>query len=144
MKRLLILLILVFVASTLYSCATHNAQAGAAAGTGLGAIAGQVISRSTGGTLIGAAVGWLVGSTFGDAADKYNTEQRVKALEQAELARQEREKAAAKKQQTQALAYPADEAPPGQWIVQKGRWEGGKWIPTHRVWQPINPEDDEK
>lgn len=79
-----------------------------------------------------------VGALFGDAVDKYNTEQRLKALEQPDAKQKTKQK---ENSTNTALAYPSDEAPPGQWVMQKGRWVDGKWVPSHKVWQPVNPEE---
>jgi hypothetical protein len=31
------------------------------------------------------------------------------------------------------------EAPPGEWVTVPGKWINGKWVPSHRVWVPVNP-----
>ena len=31
------------------------------------------------------------------------------------------------------------EAPPGEWVTVPGKWVNGKWVPSHRVWVPVNP-----
>jgi hypothetical protein len=31
------------------------------------------------------------------------------------------------------------EQPPGEWVSVPGRWVGGKWVPAHNVWVPVNP-----
>jgi hypothetical protein len=31
------------------------------------------------------------------------------------------------------------EAPPGEWVTVPGKWVNGKWVPSHRVWLPVNP-----
>ncbi len=42
-------------------------------------------------------------------------------------------------------AYPPDggiyyrEEPPGEWVTVPGKWVNGKWVPTHRVWVPLEP-----
>jgi len=41
-------------------------------------------------------------------------------------------------------AYPAsrgygDQEPPGEWVTVPGRWVNGKWVPSHRVWIPVEP-----
>jgi hypothetical protein len=43
-----------------------------------------------------------------------------------------------------AYAYPSapayvSENPPGEWVVVPGRWVNGAWVPSHRVWSPVNP-----
>ena len=50
-----------------------------------------------------------------------------------------------KKEQQKTIAYASTEggdAPPGEWREQKGKWVNGQWVPKHRVWQPIDPEED--
>lgn len=31
------------------------------------------------------------------------------------------------------------EAPPGEWVTVPGKWVNGTWVPSHRVWVPVNP-----
>jgi hypothetical protein len=31
------------------------------------------------------------------------------------------------------------ETPPGEWVTVPGKWVNGKWVPSHRVWIPVNP-----
>jgi hypothetical protein len=45
-----------------------------------------------------------------------------------------------------AYAYPPSSgssydynAPPGEWVVVPGKWVNGKWVPSHRVWVPVDP-----
>jgi hypothetical protein len=50
-----------------------------------------------------------------------------------------------------AYAYPAPDyvpapgygydapPPPGEWIMVPGQWVGGRWIPSHQAWVPVNP-----
>jgi hypothetical protein len=30
-------------------------------------------------------------------------------------------------------------APAGEWVIVPGRWLNGRWIPSHRVWVPVDP-----
>ena len=122
MKRLLIVIVVLFVLAS-YSCATsegYNTQKGAAIGAIGGALAGQAIGRNTAGTLIGAAVGGLAGAVAGNAVDQNN-------------ARRQAPVAAA------PPSYGHNETPPGEWVTVPGQWVGGKWIPAHRAWVPVNP-----
>jgi uncharacterized protein YcfJ len=121
-KNMLVILILITGLLT-FSCASndYNTQKGAAIGAGLGAIAGQIIGNNTAGTLIGAAGGALAGAIAGNAMDQNNTNQQIAAA------------------QRQSSVYTSSENPPGQWVQVPGQWVGGKWIPTHRAWVPINP-----
>jgi len=130
MKKLLAATLLVIAAGFfVVSCASegYNTQKGAAIGAGLGAIAGQVIGHDTASTLIGAAVGTLVGGIGGNAVDQHVTNQRAAATAQP------------------GAAYPSssqvrpEDQPPGQWVEVPGQWIGGKWVPAHKVWVPVNP-----
>ena len=58
----------------LASCA-NRAQTGAAGGAAAGALIGQAICHNTGGTLIGAAVGTMLGYIVGSEMDKYDRQQ---------------------------------------------------------------------
>ncbi len=129
MKKIITLTVLVVAAGFfLVSCASegYNTQKGAAIGAGLGAIAGQVIGHDTASTLIGAAVGTLVGGIGGNAVDQHVTNQQKAGT-------------------AQAGAYPSSsqvtpqDQPPGQWVEVPGQWIGGKWVPAHKVWVPVNP-----
>lgn len=129
MKKIITLTVLVIAAGFfLVSCASegYNTQKGAAIGAGLGAIAGQVIGHDTASTLIGAAVGTLIGGIGGNAVDQHVTNQQKAGT-------------------AQAGAYPSSsqvtpqDQPPGQWVEVPGQWIGGKWVPAHKVWVPVNP-----
>ena len=130
MKKVISLTVLVIAAGFfLVSCASegYNTQKGAAIGAGLGAIAGQVIGHNTASTLIGAAVGTLVGGIGGNAVDQHvQNQQHAGTVQQ------------------QSSAYPAsnqvtpEDQPPGQWVQVPGQWIGGKWVPAHKVWVPVN------
>jgi hypothetical protein len=132
MKKGMVILAVIAVGFISFSCVSegYNTQKGAAIGAGLGAIAGQAIGHDTASTLIGAAVGGLVGAIGGNAVDQDVANQRMGAA------------------QGYRPAYPPPEmepqqnviqGPPGQWIVVPGQWAGGKWVPAHRVWVPVNP-----
>jgi surface antigen len=66
----------ILLLSTIFnsSCATQG-QSGAGIGAVGGALAGQAIGHSTEATLIGAAVGTLLGYVVGNEMDKYDREQ---------------------------------------------------------------------
>ncbi|MBG83174.1 MAG: hypothetical protein CMJ40_01360 [Phycisphaerae bacterium] len=53
----------------------NNAQIGAGAGAGIGALAGQAIGRNTSSTLIGAGAGAAAGYMVGNEMDKQKAEQ---------------------------------------------------------------------
>ena len=116
--------VLIIALGILAGCASegYNMQKGAAIGAGAGALAGQMIGHDTASTLIGAGAGALVGAIAGNAVDQH-----------------------AQKQQGQSgqAAYPASgqvqQDPPGRWVQVPGQWNGGKWVPAHIVWVPVNP-----
>jgi len=120
-----LLVIAIFVSFSLSSCASsgYNTQKGAAIGAGIGAIAGQAIGRNTQATLTGTAAGALLGAIVGNAFDQDLIWNRVK----------EREAKAA----LSDTAY--EECPPGKWVQVPGKWVGGKWVPSHKVWVPQDP-----
>ncbi len=127
MKKVFAVLLVLTIGLFLSSCASegYNTQKGAAIGAGLGAIAGQVIGHDTASTLIGAAVGGLVGAVGGNAVDQHVTNQQ---------------KAGGTQPGSVATVTPdQQEAPPGQWVQVPGQWIGGKWVPSHKVWVPVNP-----
>ena len=37
------------------------------------------------------------------------------------------------------IAYPPGPAPAGKWVTVPGQWVDGRWVPSHRVWIPVNP-----
>lgn len=131
MRKGLLLTIIIAVSFLTVSCAStgYNTQKGAAIGTGLGALAGQVIGRDTASTLIGAAVGGLAGVIGGNAVDQSVTNEKIAAASQ-----QPARTAAAYPEGGQSL-----EGPPGQWVDVPGQWVSGKWVPSHKVWVPVNP-----
>ncbi|MHB8109951.1 MAG: YMGG-like glycine zipper-containing protein [Syntrophorhabdaceae bacterium] len=131
MKKLAILTLLIAGAGFfVISCASegYNTQKGAAIGAGLGAIAGQVIGQNTASTLIGAAVGTLVGGIGGNAVDQHVQNQRAGVAQQPGTA----------VYPSSSQVTPQDQ-PPGQWVEVPGQWIGGKWVPSHKVWVPVNP-----
>jgi surface antigen len=68
--------IALFAILSLSSCADMNkAQMGGLGGAGAGAIIGQAIGHNTEATLIGAAVGTMLGYIVGNEMDKYDREQ---------------------------------------------------------------------
>jgi phage tail tape-measure protein len=125
MKGMLAVLLILSAAFMTFSCASegYNTQKGAAIGAIGGALAGQAIGRNTAGTLIGAATGALVGAVAGNAVDQDRANQRAGSAPRAYAP------------PTQAPS----EAPPGEWVSVPGQWQGGKWVPAHRAWVPINP-----
>lgn len=116
---------LIITLAVLAGCAEsgYNTQKGAAIGAATGALAGQVMGRDTASTLIGAGAGALVGAITGNAVDQHVQKQQG--------------------QGGQATAYPSSgqvqQDPPGRWVEVPGQWQGGKWVPAHTVWVPVNP-----
>jgi len=126
MKKHMLVILILITGLLAFSCASngYNTQKGAAIGAGLGAIAGQIIGNNTAGTLIGAAGGALAGAIAGNAMDQNEMNQQM---------------AASQRQYSAYASAVGPENPPGQWVEVPGRWVGGKWIPAHRAWVPINP-----
>lgn len=84
------LVFLLLTAVTLSGCTTT--QSGAGIGTGIGALAGQIIGRDTTSTLLGAGAGALAGALAGDA---YRQDQEQQAKD-ARLQQLEQQQAAAR------------------------------------------------
>ena len=129
MKKSIIVCTLITVTGFFFfSCAStgYNTQKGAAIGAGLGAIAGQAIGRNTASTLIGTAVGGLFGSIMGNAVDQ-------------DMAWQREREYYAQRGNAYGQYDGNQEMPPGEWITVPGQWSDGKWVPSHRVWVPVNP-----
>jgi surface antigen len=77
-KNMFVIFILAILCS---SCLTTKGQQGAAGGAVGGAILGQMIGGDTEATLIGAALGGLVGYIIGNEMDKYDREQLNRTYE---------------------------------------------------------------
>ncbi len=77
-----ILFLLPIIALSLNSCANYTkGQQGAGIGGASGALIGQAIGRNTEATLIGAAVGTLLGYIVGNEMDKFDRQQLNYAYE---------------------------------------------------------------
>jgi hypothetical protein len=126
MKKVCLAMLVLLMGVLSVSCATPqgpNTQRGAVIGGVLGALAGQAIGRNTAGTLIGTAGGAVVGAIVGNAADQDEYDRRLQS-----------------RPAPQTYAGPAHDAPPpGEWVTVPGEWSGGRWVPAHRAWAPINP-----
>jgi len=122
------ILVIVAICAFLSACANtgYNTQKGAAIGAGIGALAGQAIGHNTEATLIGIAAGTLLGAITGNAVDQNVMGPRLPQRPSRVLPRR-------------AYAACGEEAPPGEWIKVPGKWVGGRWVPAHKVWVPINP-----
>jgi surface antigen len=82
MKKFILLLLPIIVIS-LNSCANYTkGQQGAGIGGASGALIGQAIGRNTEATLIGAAVGTLLGYIVGNEMDKFDRQQLNQAYEE--------------------------------------------------------------
>jgi hypothetical protein len=127
MKRLGLFVVLAAVCLFTVSCASqgYNTQKGAAIGGAAGALIGQAIGHNTAGTLIGAASGMLLGSIIGNARDQDEWNARAASTASAPV---------------YTASGPAGEAPPGEWRTVPGQWVNGRWVPSHRVWVPVNPQ----
>ena len=125
-ERELLIIVILAVGLLAFSCTStgYNTQKGAAIGAGVGAIAGQLIGNNTAGTLIGAGAGALAGAIVGNAVDQNETQARLESRERRTV--------------STSPAY-VQEQPPGQWVEVQGQWIGGKWVPAHKAWVPVNP-----
>jgi len=133
MKKLCIVLMIVsLLAVGCASTGRYNTQKGAAAGAGIGAIAGQAIGRNTEATLIGAGVGTLLGSILGNLEDQRASDLRdQQEVKRADYRRHTRYVAPEPQIQT---------GPPGEWVTVPGHWEGNRWVPQHQEWRPVHPD----
>ncbi|HEY3277075.1 MAG TPA: glycine zipper domain-containing protein [Syntrophorhabdaceae bacterium] len=122
-QKELLTIVIIAACFLTFSCTStgYNTQKGAAIGAGIGAIAGQLIGSNTAGTLIGAGAGALAGAVVGNAVDQNENQARLAHTEQS------------------AASAGPQEQPPGQWVMVQGQWIGGKWVPAHRAWVPVNP-----
>jgi hypothetical protein len=130
MKTACLLMAIATVGFFMVSCASegYNTQKGAAIGAIGGALAGQAIGHNTAGTLIGAAGGALVGAVIGNGIDQDQTHQKMNAMQ-----------APPSPRRVHAAPAPVQETLPGEWVVVPGQWQGGTWVPSHKVWVPVNP-----
>jgi hypothetical protein len=122
----------------------QNTGRGAVLGGIAGAVAGQAIGHNTAGTLIGAGAGALTGALIGNAHDQQVMQGRMESpypgyperpydngRPQAALPPQEGYRGSSQGQYI--------EPPPGHWVDVPGQWVNGKWVPSHKVWVPVNP-----
>jgi len=89
-KMSAVFVVLVFMASSLASCAGeyNKGQSGAVMGGVGGAVVGQAIGRSTEATLIGVAVGTMLGYIVGNEMDKTDRQQLNQVYETGPSGRQ--------------------------------------------------------
>ena len=145
MKKRILFVFMVFALLALVSgCANtgaYNTQKGAAVGAAAGALGGQLIGKDTQSTLIGTGVGALLGTIVGNMEDQ-RSQQQQQAIRDAQYQHQAAQQVGGvQAYQPGATTYAgSDQAPPGQWVTVPGQWVSGKWVPSHTVWQPVNPQ----
>lgn len=125
MKRACAGILILLIGVLTVSCASdgYNTQRGAVIGGVLGALTGQAIGRNTAGTMIGTAGGALLGAMIGNGVDQEEYSRRVY-----------------NSPAPRTYVGPSqDTPPPGEWVTVPGGWSGGRWVPAHRVWVPVNP-----
>ncbi|OPY83966.1 MAG: hypothetical protein A4E65_00414 [Syntrophorhabdus sp. PtaU1.Bin153] len=134
MKKYYLAFVVIGAGLLLVSCCStgYNTQKGAAIGGAIGAIMGQAIGGNTTGTLVGLASGALVGAIAGNAVDQDEMNRRL------EGGYQGNPHVATGPQEGYAQPIPPEQ-PPGRWVDVPGQWIGGRWVPSHKVWVPVNP-----
>jgi hypothetical protein len=137
MKSIKFLIVIVAIGFLATACVSdgQNTGRGAVLGGILGAVAGQAIGHNTAGTLIGAGAGALSGAIIGNTYDQEQLERRI------DSGYPDRPYASAPPQEN-VQGYPQGQypdPPPGQWVDVPGQWVNGKWVPSHKVWVPVNP-----
>jgi len=156
-KYLTIIIAIGFLATSCVSDG-QNTGRGAVLGGILGAVAGQAIGHNTAGTLIGAGAGALSGAIIGNTHDQQvmqgKMEDRYSGYPERPYDRYygpessyspnrpyatDRPHAALPPQESYRGSPQALEPPPGHWVDVPGQWVNGKWVPSHKVWVPVNP-----
>lgn len=121
----------------------QNTARGAVLGGILGAAAGQAIGHNTAGTLIGAGAGALSGAIMGNTYDQQQLERKVDSGYATGYPDRSYERPyASTPPQENYQGYPQGQypdPPPGNWVDVPGQWVNGKWVPSHKVWVPVNP-----
>jgi len=161
MRSLKFLTMIAAIAFLATACVSdgQNTQRGAVLGGILGAVAGQAIGHNTAGTLIGAGAGALTGAIIGNTHDQQVMEWRMQDRYAGYPERPygtyydpdspyspQRPYATEKPY----VALPPDgyrtspqghypEPPAGHWVDVPGQWANGKWVPSHKIWEPVNP-----
>ncbi|OPY74750.1 MAG: hypothetical protein A4E63_00617 [Syntrophorhabdus sp. PtaU1.Bin050] len=135
MKKYYLAFVVIGAALLLASCCStgYNTQKGAAIGGAIGAIMGQAIGGNTTGTLVGLASGALVGAIAGNAVDQDEMNRRLEGG-----GYQSNPQIATAPPEDYPQAVPPEQ-PPGRWVEVPGQWAGGRWVPSHKVWVPVNP-----
>lgn len=140
MKGIKVFIIITAIGFLSAACVSdgQNTGRGAVLGGVLGAVAGQAIGHNTAGTLIGAGAGALTGAIIGNTYDQQELERKVDSRYPAYPDRPYASTPPQESYQGPAQGqYP--EPPPGQWVDVPGQWVNGKWVPSHKVWVPVNP-----
>ncbi|MFO8085515.1 MAG: glycine zipper family protein [Desulfobacterales bacterium] len=136
-KLILTTVLLVFFAAGCTGTGYYNTQKGAVMGSGMGALAGQVIGRDTESTLIGAGIGGLMGTVIGNSMDQQAQQYRDYQVRD-QLARQPYENYRSRgPYDPQYYRYNHyHRSPPGYWATVPGHWRGNVWVPAHKEWRP--------
>lgn len=156
-KYLTIIIAIGFLATSCVSDG-QNTGRGAVLGGILGAVAGQAIGHNTAGTLIGAGAGALSGAIIGNTHDQQvmqgRMEDRYSGYPERPYDRYygpetpyspdrsyatDRPYAALPPQEGYRGSSQSLDPPPGHWEDVPGQWVNGKWVPSHKVWVPVNP-----
>lgn len=129
----------------------QNTQRGAVLGGILGAVAGQAIGHNTAGTLIGAGAGALTGALIGNTHDQQVMEWRMQNRHpgygydtyygpESPYSPDRPYAALPPREGSRDSWYGHDPEPPaGHWVDVPGQWVNGKWVPSHKIWVPVNP-----
>lgn len=158
-KFLTIIIAIGFLATACVSDG-QNTQRGAVLGGILGAVAGQAIGHNTAGTLIGAGAGALTGAMIGNTHDQQAMERRIQGRypsysekpydtyygpespysHDRPYAPEKPYAALPPREGSHDSQYWQDPGPPaGHWVDVPGQWVNGKWVPSHKIWVPVNP-----
>ena len=136
-KFLTIMIAIGFLATACVSDG-QNTQRGAVLGGILGAVAGQAIGHNTAGTLIGAGAGALTGAVIGNTHDQQVMERgRYPGYPERPYTTERPYAALPPNEGYRGSQHP--EPPAGHWVDVPGQWVNGKWVPSHKVWVPVNP-----
>jgi len=129
------LMVIMIISLMLAGCSQMGpyARDGAFIGSALGGITGAVVGHQFGrgleGAAIGAGLGAVTGGTIGDAHDQAAWRNQAYAAPGPNHATQ----------QNYMVGQEPVTPPPGRWVTVPGQWVGGRWVPAHKVWVPLNP-----
>jgi hypothetical protein len=161
MRSLKFLTMIAAIAFLATACVSdgQNTQRGAVLGGILGAVAGQAIGHNTAGTLIGAGAGALTGAVIGNTHDQQVMEWRMQDRypdyperpygtyygpespygPQTPYATEKPYAALPPEGYRSSPQGHYPEPPAGHWVNVPGQWANGKWVPSHKIWVPVNP-----